>query len=154
MSVYSIDKLMAEARQLAAEYRRATGKTLPISGEIAINDAVRLLQLQLAGNDASGYDAYRQQDSGPCRIQVKGRVIFDSSKGGQRIGQLGLDQDWDHTVLVLMDDRYEPFEIYEADRSSIVDALNDGAGNRRGIMSVAKFKNISQLVWTREEGLA
>ena len=40
MGVYQIDKLRGEARRLAAEYRRATGKTLAISGEIAISDAI------------------------------------------------------------------------------------------------------------------
>ena len=52
VGVYEIDKLMNEARRLAAEYRRATGKTLAISGEIAISDAIHLLGLEPAPADA------------------------------------------------------------------------------------------------------
>ena len=44
MSVYAVDKLIAQARQLAADYRRTTGKPLPgVSNEIALHDVLRLL---------------------------------------------------------------------------------------------------------------
>ena len=54
MSVYSVDKLIAEARRLAKEYREVTGKTLPITGEIAINDAIRLLEMEASASNESG----------------------------------------------------------------------------------------------------
>jgi len=54
-----------------------------------------------------------------------------------------------------MDDSYEAVEIYEAERDDILDSM-DEAGNsnrkKRGAMSVARFKIISHLVWTRDEG--
>jgi hypothetical protein len=154
MSLYAVDKLIAEARRLAADYRRATGKTLPISQEIAVNDAIRLLDLQPAPAGAIGYDAIRDDGGQPLHVQVKGRVIFETQKGGQRIGQLAREQDWDLTVLVLMDDAYEPFEIYQADREALEEALRDQTDNRKGQISVRKFQNIGTLIWTRDQGRA
>ena len=69
MGVYQIDKLMGEARRLAAEYRRATGKTLAISGEIAISDAITLLGLEGAHR--------RARDRGPARDVAFGRQQED-----------------------------------------------------------------------------
>ena len=46
MAVYKLDKLMAETRRLAAEYRRSTGSTLPVSAELAKFDAISLLGLR------------------------------------------------------------------------------------------------------------
>ena len=62
MGVYRVDKLMSEARKLAAEYRKATCRTLAISGEIAINDAIVQLGLEPAPRDAEGYDATRRRN--------------------------------------------------------------------------------------------
>lgn len=158
MGVYSVDKLIAEARKLASDFRRATGKPLAgVSVEIAEYDAARLLNLELVRNEAVGYDAIGHGEREGKRIQIKGRTIFDEGKKGQRIGQLSIEQPWDSVVLVLMDDNHEAYEIYEAQRADIVAALQDAEGskrNKRGAMSVAKFKHISKLVWTREEGAA
>ncbi len=77
---YSVDKLTAEARRLAAEYRRATGKTLPLSGEIAVNDAVRILGLERIEPATAGCDALRRSENGDQRLQIKGRVVFEGSK--------------------------------------------------------------------------
>lgn len=157
MGIYSVDKLISEARRLAAEFRRTTGKPLPgISGEIAEHDAARLLNLTICEDRTHGYDALGAGARDGKRMQIKARVIFDEEKAGQRVGQLKLDQDWDSVLLVIMDDNYEPFEIYEAERADIIDAMEEaGSSNRkkRGAMSVARFKIISRLVWTREDGV-
>lgn len=156
MGVYSVDKLMTEARRIAAEYRKATGKPLGgVSGEIAEYDAARLLDLDLCREKPGGYDAIGRGRREGRRVQIKGRAIFDERKSGQRIGQLKIDQDWDSVVLVLMDEDYRPQEIYEAQRDEVLQALDEGAASkrsRRGAMSVARFKNIAQRVWTAEEG--
>lgn len=155
MGIYAVDKLMAEARRLAAEYRKATGKPLGISSEIAEFDAARLLDLELNKNDASGFDAIGRGKRQGKRIQIKGRAIFDENKPGHRIGQLKLDKPWDSVVLVIMNDNYEPLEIYEAERAEIEEAIDtsrESSRNKRGAMSVAKFKIIGKLVWTCEEG--
>ncbi len=159
MDLYSVDKLMAQTRKLAAEYRQATGQPLPVTAEIANYDVSRLLDLELIQPPPGGYDALGR--SGPWRgkkIQIKGRAIFDEKKSGQRIGQVKQEQEWDSIMLLLMDENYEPVEIYEADRDAILAALEDKAGqsekrSKRGAMSVNKFRNISQLIWTREEGI-
>jgi len=156
MGVYSVEKLISEARRLAAEFRRTTGKPLPgVSGEISEHDAAQLLDLELCKERRGGYDVVGRGRREGKRIQIKGRVIFDEEKSGQRVGQLKLEQDWDSVVLVIMDENYEPSEIYEADREDIEDAMGEAgssARKKRGAMTIARFKIISQLVWTPEEG--
>ena len=49
---------MSETRRLASEYRRATGKPLAVSGEIARYDASRLLGLELVA-DNLGFNHHR-----------------------------------------------------------------------------------------------
>lgn len=156
VGLYSVDKLIKEARHLAAEFRRTTGKPLPgVSGEIAEHDAARLLNLEICKEKRGGYDAIGHGNREGKRVQIKGRVIFDEEKSGQRVGQLKLEQDWDSVVLVIMDEDYETREIFEADRDEILDAMDEAgksARKKRGAMTVARFKIISRLVWTREEG--
>jgi len=146
LTLYAVDKLMGEARHIAAEYRRTTGKSLGISAEIARHDACRLLQLEVDDN-AGGFDAH---DKGGKKVQIKGRAIFDESKSGQRLGQLKLDQDWDAVVLVLMDSEFQTTEIYRAEHDVVVESLDDSNRSKRGAMSVAKFKKIAERVWARD----
>lgn len=153
MGLYQVDKLMSEARRLAREYRLAMGKPLPgISAELAVHDATRLLDLEPAPAGIGGYDAVGRGVRAGKRIQIKGRTIFDEDRGGQRIGQLKAEQEWDSVVLVLMDDNYEPFEIYEAERKDVLDAVDKASRsrNKRGALSVARFKIIGRCVWSRE----
>ena len=156
MSLYSVDKLISEARRIAAEYRRATGKPLGISAEIAAHDACTYLELE-AHEDAVGYNAIGLNgERKGCRFQIKGRAIFDEKKGGQRLGQIKTEQNWDKILLVLMNEDFETTEIYEASREDMLEELDEaGSSNRkkRGAMSVARFKHLAQLVWNREEGL-
>ena len=148
LTLYAVDKLMSEARRIAAEYRRTTGKSLGISAEIARHDACRLLALEVEDN-GSGFDAYDQDGR---KIQIKGRTIFDESKSGQRIGQLKLEQDWDAVVLVLMDAEFQTTEIYRAARGVVEEAFEETRRSKRGAMSVARFKKIAERVWDREQG--
>jgi hypothetical protein len=150
---YAAEKLIAQARQLAAEYRRTVGKPLPgVSNEIAAHDAVRLLELEAASGPDAGWDAVDPANG--CRIQIKSRTIFDETKGGQRIGQLKMNQPWDAVVLVLMDEDYEPYEIYQALRDDLAAYVDAASSNRakRGAMSVARFKIVGQLVWDSVNG--
>jgi len=158
VGVYSVDKLISEARRLAADYRRATGKPLAgVSGEIAQHDAIQLLDLELCNPPVAGCDAIGKSGSRKgLKIQIKGRTIFDEAKSGQRIGQLKMEQEWDLVVLVLLDEELETFEIYEASREALKEAMDEGGSSKRakrGAMSVAKFKIIGHLAWTRENGL-
>ena len=157
MELYSVDKLIAEARRLAAAYREATGQPLAVSGEIARHDAARLLDLELPQRPQGGWDAVgRQGARAGVRYQIKARAIFDESKAGQRMGQLKQDQPWDAVLLVLMDAQFMPYEIYEADRETVLAVLDDAGDSKRskrGAMTVARFKNIARLVWDREAGI-
>ncbi len=155
MNPYALDKLIAETRRLAAEFRRATGQVLPVTGEIARFDAARLLGLELLENRSGGVDALGHGAREGLKIQIKGRLITDESRGGQRIGQLNRNGDWDLVVLSLMDADYEPFELWEAERDEILEYLDASSSNRarRGALSVARFKIIGRLVWSRENGL-
>lgn len=58
-------------------------------------------------------------------------------------------------MLVLMDEEYEPYEIYEAERDDILEYVDKSSSSRlkRGAMSVLCFKIIGRLTWTRESGI-
>ncbi len=130
------------------------GRPLPgISNEIAEHDAVRLLRLEAKVSDEGGWDAVDPATG--HKIQIKSRTIFDESKGGQRVGQLKLNQDWDSVVLVLMDEEYEPYEIYQAERPDIEEFVDESNSSRakRGALSVARFKIIGRLRWDSANGL-
>lgn len=152
MSVYDVDKLMQEARKLAADYRAATGKPLGISNEIAVHDVIRLMQLRAAPLGDGGYDAVGTGMHEGKLIQIKGRTINPESSSSQRIGQIKVDKEWDSIMLILMNEQYEPLEIYEAERSTILEAVEKTSAKRRnrGALSVSRFKNIGRRVWARD----
>ena len=147
-NAYSMSKLTEEARRLAAEYRRATGKTLPLSPEIAVNDAIRLLGM--AQSDDEGCDAVYESEGRLKRVVVKGRAIFDESKNAQRIGQLKMDKAWDEALLVLMDEDYQTTEIYRATRNKMDEVLAEKPANKRGVMTVKQFKIIAEKAWPND----
>ena len=155
MSLYSYDKLIEETRKLAAEFRRTTGTMLPVSGEIARHDVSRHLDLELNQDHSAGFDAIGRDEREGLRIQIKSRVVGDSVKPGHRIGQLNPDGNWDLVILSLMDDEFEPLEMYQASRDEIIEAVQEANTQRkkRGALSVAKFKIIGKLVWTKELGV-
>lgn len=155
MSLYSIDKLINETRRLAAEFKRTTGTMLPVSGEIARYDVSRHLDLTLNQDCNRGYDAIGNNQREGLRVQIKSRVIGNTVKSSHRIGQLNANGDWDIVILSLMDDDFEPLEMYQATREEIINAISTANKNRgnRGAVSVAKFKIIAELVWTKEQGV-
>lgn len=153
MSIFAVDKLISQARILAADYRRTMGKPLAgISNEIAEHDAVNLLGLELCNPRVSGHDAIGKGEREGKRVQIKARVIPDGKRSGHRVGQLKMEQDWDTVVLVIMNENYEPVEIFEVDREAVEEATKDTKPGKRGAMSVAKFIAIGRLAWTQENG--
>lgn len=140
---------MEETRRIAAEYRRSTGNTLPVSAELAKFDAMQLLGLSPVSVAERAVDAYQHVDDQVKKIQIKGRVIFDKNRG-QRVGQLSLDANWDLLLLVIMDENYLPRQIFELSREQLEMSIPDSSElqrKTRGTMSVKKFKAISTLVW-------
>ena len=154
MGMYSLDKLIEETRRLAAEFKRTTGTLLPVSGEIARYDVCHHLGLTPNEKSSNGYDAIGNDEREGEKFLIKSRVIGDSVKSGHRIGQLNPDGDWDTVVLSLMDDEFEAVEMYQISRQELFENMSDSDSKRkkRGAISVAKFKIISQLVWTKELG--
>ena len=150
-NLYSIEKLMDQTRKLAKEYRQAMGKPLAVSNELAVYDAARLLNLQITEDVEGGYDAIGMVgERTDMRFQIKARTIFNEDKSGQRIGQIKADKQWDAVLLIIMDENYQPQEIYQAEREVLMEALNEAKNSKRakrGAMTVAKFKIISELVW-------
>jgi len=155
MSLYSIDKLINETRRLAAEFKRTTGTMLPVSGEIARYDVSHYLDLTLNKDHNDSYDAIGNNQREGLRVQIKGRVIGDAVKSGHRIGQLNPNGNWDIIILSLMNSEFEPLEMYQLSHEEVVEALTHASKKRgkRGAISVAKFRIIGELAWTKEHGV-
>ena len=151
MSLYSLDKLINETRLLAKEFRRTTGTMLPVSGEIARYDVSTLLQLNLVEETTCGYDAIGTDMREGLRVLIKSRVVGDSVKSGHRIGQLNPNGQWDIIILSLMNNEFEPIEMYQLKREDVFNALPVTKRKKRGAISVAKFKILGELVWKRSK---
>lgn len=139
---------MEDVKTRAVRYYELTGKPLGITGEFGEYLAAKHLALTLTDARMPGYDA---TDTHGRRIQIKARAIpRDKKRGGQRLGRIGLDHAWDCVLLVLMDDRFEPVAMYEADRQAIEAALlkpGSRARNERGALSITTFIRIGKQVW-------
>ena len=73
------------------------------------------------------------------------------------MGSIRLDHEWDTVALILMNQDFEPLEIYEAERDDVEKALSRSgsrARNERGTLSVNQFKAIADLRWSAEEAEA
>lgn len=145
MSTYDFERLMAQTRQLASQYREATGQSLPVTVELARFDATSLLGLTEIAEAES--EASRTEEGVEKRIQIKGRVIFPGTRSQPRVGQLNLKSDWDYTVLVIYNPEYHPQAIYQVTREAIENAMKEVSNNKRGSMTVAKFKAIGEPIW-------
>ena len=143
-------EILRDAKSLAREYRKLTGKPLGITGEVAEFSAAQILGLELSEARQSGYDAVRLENGKEIKIQIKGRCIPDNAKLSQRLGSINLEKEWDIVLLVLMDENFEVLSIYEAERPDIEKALltpGSKARNERGALAVSKFKSIGHEIW-------
>lgn len=75
-----IKSILNAAKDLAARYKKLTGKPLGITGEIAEFNAAQLLGIELAQARTAGYDAIGLDKR---KIQIKGRCLPDNPKPGQ-----------------------------------------------------------------------
>ena len=152
MEVYQLDKLMEETRILASKYRDATGQPLPVSHDLACYDAMRYLNLRAPDKIEASVDAVGPDVLGGQKFQIKARVQLANPKGKQqRIGQLNLDGNWDICLLVILKENYQADEILAADKQSICDAIGDQAVNKRGAMTVSRFRAIAETIWKAQE---
>jgi hypothetical protein len=142
--------ILPEAKRLAQQYCRATGKPLGITGEVAEYEAARILGLRLTVARQAGYDAIEEHDGRKHGLQIKGRCILPNCKPGQRMGSIDIEKEFDSMLLVLLDENFDATEIYEADRSAVLAALalpGSKARNERGALPITKFKAIGHLRW-------
>jgi len=145
-------EILSEAKRLAQEYRRLTGKPLGITGEVAEYEAARILGVELTPARQAGYDAVETRNGTKRRLQIKGRCLLDNCKPGQRLGSIRIEKEWDSVLMVLLDQNFDALEIYEAEREAVVAILRNSkskALNERGAMGVSKFKSIGRLRWKR-----
>jgi len=145
-------EILGNAKKLAQEYRRLTGKPLGITGEVAEYEAARLLGVTLTAARQSGYDAVEHVTGLKRKLQVKGRCLLPNCKPGQTLGSIDIDKDWDAVLMVLLDGDFEAIEIWEADRKPLEEALKapgSKARNERGALRVSKFKAIGRCRWSR-----
>ena len=143
--MYDIAHLMEQTRLVAADYRNTTGQALPVTAELARFDAIDKLDLQKLDGE-NGIDAINAGEP-PEKYLIKGRVIFKGGKARQKLGQLGLDGAWEHLLMVLYDADYQPTQIYKIDRKIIEKELQNSPKDKRGSMTVAKYKAIGEQVW-------
>lgn len=139
-----IGEILQRAKQAAIDYYRLTGKPLGVTGEVGEYEAARLVGLTLADARAPGYDA---TDQSGRRYQIKARAFSDAGRRkSQRLGAIKLDHAWEAVLLVLMDENLGTLEIWEAERSSVAEALfapGSKARNERGALAVSSFKRIA-----------
>lgn len=143
-----LESLVAKVCILAAEYRRLTKKPLGITGEIGEFKVAKLLCLKLAPARQEGYDAI---DRSGRKLQIKARCIPDGPPRGQQLGSIKLDHDCEAVLLILMNMRFKPMEIWEASRGklkTVLEAPGSKARNERRALSVSKFKKIGKCIWT------
>ena len=144
--------VLRKAKSLAREYRRLTGKPLGVTGGVAEYEASRILGISLMPARHAGWDALETHGGGRRRLQIKGRVILDGNRRGQRLGRLRVSEKWDAVLMVLLDERLDAIEIWEAGRRALVKALSvpgSRSRNERGALGVSKFKSIGKLRWRR-----
>lgn len=145
-----IKAVLEDAKKLAQRYKKLTNKSLGITGEVAEFSAALILGLKLVEARTPGYDAL---DKGNRKIQIKGRCISPKSKSqsGMRLGAIRLDHEWDTVLMVLLDESFEVLEMWESERLKVKKALlapGSKARNQRGALTISKFKQIGNQVWS------
>jgi len=157
LASYDINLLMAQTRNLAADYREQTGQALPVTEELARFDAINILGLRKVENndgidacdkpDASSSEDTQLNDQKIDHYLIKGRVIFKAGKARQKLGKISLKSKWTNLLMVIYNAEYLPAQIYAIKRSVIDKEMANLAQDKRGSMTVAKYKAIGELVW-------
>ena len=144
----SLNSVLEVAKLVAKRYYELTKKPLGITGEIGEYSAAKLLGLELCEARQDGYDATSNDGR---KIQIKTRRILSTTKLSQRLGSIDITKEWDSVLLVLLNEEFDPFEIYEVDRQAVEEAIlepGSKARNERGQLGIGKFKSIGTLLWS------
>lgn len=145
---YKTATLIEQTRLVAADYRNSTGQALPVTAELARFDAIDKLDL-VKVEKLDGIDAVSKEDD-QVRFLIKGRVIFKSGKARQKLGKLNMEGEWNQLLMVIYDAEYYPTAVFQIERKIIEQELAKSPDDKRGSMTVAKYKAIGKQVWTNE----
>jgi hypothetical protein len=148
---HAVKALLRQAKVLATEYYRLTGKPLGVTGEVAEYEAAEKLGLVLAGARSPYFDAVRYLPSRQERFQIKGRAVSREDRYRGRVSKIKCDGDFDAVLLVLLDKAtFDVIEIWQAEREKVKVRLEEPgskARNERGSLAISQFKSISEKVW-------
>ncbi len=145
----NINEIIEDTKKLAREYYLATHKPLGVTSEIGEYEASKILKLSLAEARQPGFDALDRYNK---KVQIKSRCIYDKTKISQRTGTMKCKKEWDYAILVLLDEYYNAYEIYKANKPEIVNAINvpgSKSRNERETLAIGQFKRIANLEWKR-----
>ena len=130
---------LKQARMAALAFRKATGRPLGAAEGIGVAEAARILGLTFAEADA-GHDA---TDASGRRLKLRVRGAKGEIKGPLRLGPDKAE--WDAMVLVMLDQRYRPKAIFEADRAAAKSAAGD-----KPRLPPQEFRKVAKKVWEAE----
>lgn len=155
MNIYAVDKLMSETRRVAAEYYLLTGQILPISSELARYDLMQLLDFTPMPIAERGVDLIATEKWSNLKVQVKSKTLCKPNNNN-RLGSFNLTGFWEAIVLVIFDKSYQPHHIYLCCRDNLINAIDKPQNvttkhKSRGMISIAKFKAISELIWKNDK---
>ena len=146
-----IATLLADAKRIARRYYELTGKPLGISGELAEQEAARLLGLTLLPARSAAADALLQRDGRDQLVQIKGRAVDAKRRYIGRVPSFKLEPAFDIALLVLIDRAtQDTLEIWEAEFAAVqarLSAPGSKARNERNSMGISQFKSIARKVW-------
>ncbi len=147
----TIEDIITRVKPLAAKYYRLAGKPLGVTGELGEQEVARLLDLQLAPARTAGYDATDRQGR---KYQIKARSLdAEGRTKTQMTGKLARE-DWDAALLAIMDENFEMLEIWEAERTAVVERLDKPGSkgrNERRTIGLTQFEAIGRLRYSRRE---
>lgn len=143
--------LLEQAKKLAGEYYRLTGKPLGVTGEVGEFEAARILGLDLAEARTAGYDA---TDKDGVRYEIKARYFEGKYAGSETISSISRHETWDILLVVLLDKQFDAYRILEADKDKVLEVLNNPrnkAERERRVLSISRVSEIGRVKWSREE---
>ncbi len=135
---------------LAVRWKKATDRSLGITGEVGEHLACKLMGWSLATHLQAGWDAADTQGN---RIQIKSRVLQKHKDGSPTMGTLDLRQEWDQAALVIMNDHFQVQSIWLAEGQEAREAQDicrNPRGDAKGL-AIKTFKKISRQVFPEQE---
>jgi hypothetical protein len=140
--------VLKETIENSLKFEELSGKQLNITGIVGEVLAAEKYKLELVVDDINtGFDAI---DENKKRVQIKTRRM--KSKKSNLLSKMSTsnEADYDYTLLIVLDKRYNPKEIYHAEKeqiSSHFDRINAKRKVKRNTMSISQFKSFGKLIY-------